>query len=320
MFCFWVFYKGFFEMTTAVAEENAVDVVAGGDSVESMLENFDLGDVAGADAVPDAGAEESAGEAGTDHEKPLESGEPTGETGSTDDCPLADPPATADEVLELRRQVDRLSSELSMRQFSDREISAQSARVRELSDEVRGWESQVKEAKGELTATKERYESAVRELRAMLDDRSRGQKRFPLEAGGAVAAVNGTAPAETPAKTDETPVITECVIDGNTQNSIPAAPDEHASSPISVLAQKQMIAAFGQDAWEAAKNREEPFGMGKAELESLEAADLTTIGELEKRMREDAWWHQKLPKFGEKKVAKLIESLRVWRGKFPMPV
>ena len=254
---------------------------------------------------------------------------------------------TAAELIALRREIDRLTSELSMRKFSDREISNQSARVRELSDEVRDCESAVKEAKGELTATKERYESAVRELRSMLDDRGRGQKRFPLVAetaavsGSPLTAVDSgqlehskksvsqqildTAAAAINSGAMDAPGLTVTATVGSGELAAAATsasalkPDEHASSAISVLAQKQMIALFGQDAWEAAKNREEPFGMGKAELEALEAAEIATIGDLEKKMREDAWWHEKLPKFGEKKVAKLIESLRVWRTKFPMP-
>jgi seryl-tRNA synthetase len=210
---------------------------------------------------------------------------------------------------------------LCQQQYSDREIVEQSAKVRSLSDEVRDLESQVKETKGELTAAKERHDSAVRELQGMIEDRGRGQRRLALGLPAvSAAASNGVAMAKTeesPQKTEETPTITSCVINGDTK--IPAGPDEHAASPISVLAQKQMIKLVGQDAWQAAKDKEEPFGLAKGELEILETAEIATVGDLEKRMREDAWWHKKLPKMGEKKIAKLVETLRVWRTKFPMP-
>lgn len=231
-------------------------------------------------------------------------------------------PAEPAEISELRQQVARLQTVVEEMRYADDDIVRQAVRVRELADTVQECESTAKEAKAELTAAKERLESANRELRSMIGDRASGQRRLRLAVP--VSPALPATPAATPsAKTDESAPKTEETQAASAPSapteSSPVTPDEHASSPISVLGLKQMVALAGQDAWQAAKDREEPFGMGKAELEALETAEINTIGELEEKMRADAWWHQKLPKFGEKKVQKLIESLRVWRLKFPMP-
>lgn len=317
-------------MTNAVAEnvnveaEEPIDLLNGLDAEESAF--VDGADPDAAELVDVESAGENAMEQAADaaavvaeQAGAVESGDTPAQSGAEHTGPAVDP-----EVLSLRQQLDKLRSQLFQQQFSDREITEQSAKVRSLADDVRDLESQVKETKGELTAAKERHDSAVRELQGMIEDRGRGQRRLALGLPAvSSAATTGAETAGTSTDALTIPMETlAAATDAATEIATepdPAKTDEHASSPISVLGQKEMIAQFGKDAWQAAKDREEPFGLAKSELEILETAEIATVGDIEKRMREDAWWHEKLPKMGEKKIAKLVETLRVWRTKFPMP-
>jgi outer membrane murein-binding lipoprotein Lpp len=202
--------------------------------------------------------------------------------------------------------------------YADEDIARQSGRVRELTDEVQSLESAVKETKADLTASKERLATARRELQSMIDDRAKGQRRLKLSGDPVAQVIQTTADAINNGAID-IPGCTVTAEVGSPEESATGVVDEHASDPISVLGQKDMIALAGQDAWESAKNRDEPFGMAKGELAILEENEITTIRKLEKTMRENEWWHRDIKKFGEKKVAKLIETLRVFRGKYPQP-
>jgi hypothetical protein len=87
-------------------------------------------------------------------------------------------------------------------------------------------------------------------------------------------------------------------------------------SPIECLLTKEIKTEFGADVIAAAKDREEPIGMTEKQLEKLHECDIRTIGKLEKCLRENRHWAEELG-LGEKTAARLIETLRVWRGKFP---
>lgn len=330
-------------MTTAVAEKPDLKIADASDETgEDLLAGIDLGEGV---TVEDGEAPETNSETNGATDGTIS---PDGETASTEtlsevalgetvaaieSLPTDPPDLTPAEIQELKQQLVRLQTIVEDLRHADTDIVAQAARVRELADEVQSCESAAKEAKAEHTAAKERLETARRDLQSMIADRAKGQRRLRLQETAVVTTAPGQTPETTTAVTHPAAVVetvvglvpvvgetaissTESAASGSTTSP---ATDEHADSPISVLSSKTMLATFGQGAWQAAKDKDEPFGLGKAELETLEAAEITTIGELEKRMREDAWWHKKLPKFGEKKVAKLIESLRVWRGKFPMP-
>jgi outer membrane murein-binding lipoprotein Lpp len=165
-------------MKNAVAE-NCVAVTDVADDSLDLLNGLDADETAfvdGADADADA-AElvdadqmgENAMEQAADAASVADEQAGAGELGDTSAQPGAEPtgPAVNPEVLSLRQQLDKLRSQLCQQQYSDREIVEQSAKVRSLSDEVRDLESQVKETKGELTAAKERHDSAVRELQGI---------------------------------------------------------------------------------------------------------------------------------------------------------
>jgi uncharacterized phage infection (PIP) family protein YhgE len=325
--------------------ETAVDQVSE-NPADELLAGVDLGDPTNDQNEESEGesTSEPADEPAVEVSEVAQAAEEPPADAATDVPAAPIPTAPPSEIDELRQQLQHLQTRLSELKYADDEISRQSARVRELSDEVRDYESQLKETKGELTAAKERYESAVRELRSMIEDRSKGQRRLNLAVAtstapgsASVAAGNSSDGAADYSKSVASQVLEAAAdrineagesamatLDAATEAMVEIAAstpatDEHASDPISVLGQKEMIKLAGQDAWESAKNREEPFGMGKVEIETLEAAELTTIGKLEKTMRENEWWHRDIPKFGEKKVAKLVESLRVFRGKYPQP-
>ncbi|MFO0919663.1 MAG: hypothetical protein U0872_15300 [Planctomycetaceae bacterium] len=284
-------------MTNAVAE------VAGQDQAGSeLLDDIDL-NLDGSHDGPIG--EDAIGEANSvgDAERAADAAATAAESDGLDDSS-----ESSNEIAALKAEIQRLTDELAVKNDLENQIAKSSKRVERLASHVENCESAVKEAKADLKGAEERYEQGLRELRSLIKDKGRGQQRLPLQ-GKENDPPTEMVPAE---------------ITGETGDAIPAedspkVADEHASSPISVLGQKEMIKLFGQDAWEAAKDREEPFGLAKGELETLEGAEIATIGDLENRMREDSWWHQKIKKFGEKKVAKLIESLRIWRGKFPMP-
>lgn len=54
-------------------------------------------------------------------------------------------------------------------------------------------------------------------------------------------------------------------------------------------------------------------------VKDLEAKDITTIGELEERIRNDAWWHKKVPGIGESTIDKITDALTTYRLKNPPP-
>ncbi len=63
----------------------------------------------------------------------------------------------------------------------------------------------------------------------------------------------------------------------------------------------------------------ENLGMTEKENELLAAAEIKTVADLEKRMREDMLWHRKIKGFGQAKVDKLSDQLLAWRMQNPVP-
>lgn len=157
--------------------------------------------------------------------------------------------------------------------------------LRDFQLEVASAEQAKKEAVADLNAAIGRRDKAVIELERIIDDDRNGQGRLPFNAAPASPA----------------PVV-----------------DPGEAAPASVLNTASILALVGQDEWEAAKNREEPIGMTPSHMDKLEASEIRTIGQLEKLMREDRYWRQTI-KLGEKGEQRLIETLRVWRAKNPVP-
>lgn len=63
------------------------------------------------------------------------------------------------------------------------------------------------------------------------------------------------------------------------------------------------------------------YGLTEKECEKLEQSELelTTVGKLEKAIREDPTWHRKVKGFGQSKVDKLIDALVSFRKEYPVP-
>lgn len=62
------------------------------------------------------------------------------------------------------------------------------------------------------------------------------------------------------------------------------------------------------------------FGLTSNAVEKLlTGTTCRTIGDLERTMRDDAYWHQKIAGYGEDKVNKLVDALLALRQKHPHP-
>jgi hypothetical protein len=229
------------------------------------------------------------------------------EGGSGDDPPT---------IESLTKELEQLRSQLADRAEFDEQIGELSQQVEKQAAEVLACESRVESAKADLKYEREEYDTRVRELRKLVADRQSGQGRLPFDRP---AEASPAASAGSEAMPGTSAEMVAAVIDGNTESHLPPVVDEHADKAITSLSQKSMIALVGQDQWQDAKDRDVPFGMTDKEIAVLERHDIFTVGHLEKQMRDDAYWHQNIKGFGETKVSKLIESLRIWRGKFPMP-
>lgn len=80
-----------------------------------------------------------------------------------------------------------------------------------------------------------------------------------------------------------------------------APPDEGAAMPIGKLAE---------------------YGLTEKQCEMLVASklEIKTVGDLEKAMRENEWWHRDVAGLGEKKIDKVTEALCEFRLAYPVPV
>ncbi len=84
--------------------------------------------------------------------------------------------------------------------------------------------------------------------------------------------------------------------------------------PISELGAKQLAKTVGKDLVAACKERGEPIGLTNKTLETLEGADIRTIADLEKQMREAFAWWSPLAKTADAIVVRRVsDSLREFR-------
>ncbi len=78
--------------------------------------------------------------------------------------------------------------------------------------------------------------------------------------------------------------------------------------PISELGNKRLKEIVGADVFSQAKESGDPIGLSDKQLESLESHDWATIGDLEKTMREDSWWHKKVAKNPDAQIIQRVTS------------
>jgi hypothetical protein len=110
---------------------------------------------------------------------------------------------------------------------------------------------------------------------------------------------------------------------GNPQLHTQPAPsqteDLAAKHPIGSLGEKAIRALIGKDECQRLREIGEPVGLSEKQLETLQSYGIETIGALEERMRSSELWHRDLRGFGEERINRLINTLRVYRAKFPQP-
>ena len=103
------------------------------------------------------------------------------------------------------------------------------------------------------------------------------------------------------------------------QDPAPIGNDHAGSESIDALLAKNIKKIAGTEAFDTAKDRDAPIGMTEKQLDILKAAEINTIADLEKRMREDEWWHKKLKGIGEDKINRLTDTLLAYRLVYPVP-
>jgi hypothetical protein len=84
-------------------------------------------------------------------------------------------------------------------------------------------------------------------------------------------------------------------------------------------AAKSLVAAAATAADPAKTAAISELKLSKSLTEKLEAAEITTVGVLEERMRTDQWWHRKIKGCGQTAVDKISDALFAWRKMHPVP-
>jgi len=158
---------------------------------------------------------------------------------------------------------------------------------RELNQEVAQRDSEVKAAKGRPASAIEDRDAAGNELSKMIDDRKAGQDYL---------------------FDDQPEVQSEHV--GTAENW-----------PISELGVKQLGKLLGDALMETSKERGEPLGMTGPQLDKFEAAGITTIADLEKKMTDKPHdWFEFLAKKADSAIVnRVLNSWREFRMKCPVP-
>lgn len=248
----------------------------------------------------------------------------------------ANEPAPSDtlplDIGELQREIRVLRQDIRIREQWENEIAEQNGEVERHAARVMRATSAVEAAKGELKSAKELYDQAVNALRELLKDHGTGQQRLPFEAvrDASVAATITTTTADgvtitTPsdeaiaASLRAAGVNAEAAPEPLPEDGSPADSKDYNDFPVEVLLSTEIKNEFGSDYVQQAKDRDEPIGMTPKQLEKLHESDVRTIGKLEKTMRENRHWSEELG-LGEKTAARLVETLRVWRTRYPHSV
>lgn len=213
----------------------------------------------------------------------------------------SDPPAaTATEITHTEKHL-RLIQE-----------AGEHARV--LRERLNEAESDVRAAKGREKECRENLDRAEIELNRIIDDSRSGQQRLPFgdsdgPSGEKALYVNG-AKTEVPGGDVAGFIVKDAV----------KALSSATSFPISELSIKAMSKLVGDDEMQRQKDQEDPLGLTSSQLEKLqESYDMKTVEDLEKMIREDAFWHKSLNGFGEKGIQRIVSTLVAFRRVNPIP-
>lgn len=210
--------------------------------------------------------------------------------GIVDDGPLVEGAEYDPERAKLTKEAAELRAEIETLKFRLSKVDELDMAIIDAGIEVDRLERYIGDLDADRKEAKEDLKKAVATLRACVIRRKTGQKELftPADLAGEVA------PATLP-------------------------DDPGAAALITSLLTKEMKKIVGKDEVQAAKERGEPIGMTDKQIEVLEAQGWTTIGTLEKAMRENAWWHKELKGFGPDKIDRLTITLAAFRRAHPMP-
>lgn len=183
---------------------------------------------------------------------------------------------------------ERLTKRLERIEKARRRLAKHQNNVEQAEQHKKAADAKLKAAVGER-------DKAVREMERVIDDDRAGQSPLPgMEDADDEPAEGRATPAET------------------------AAAGTAQEWPISELGSKQLAKIVGADTVQAAKDRDEPIGLSPDQLGKLEAAEIATIGDLEKQMREKRDWWQIVAKAQDAKiVTRVVDSLGAFRRAHP---
>ncbi len=221
----------------------------------------------------------------SDEQKALESNEVTPENEQAPDSAVEGSEPV--NVTELLAKLDKLTRQ------SDRIVKAE-GRVERLQNKVAQSTQAQKVATAQLKSDIGARDKAVVEMQRVIKDVRAGQQCLP--------------------GTDEDDA-------GDEQITTQAAevPGSSENWPISELGAKRIKLIVGSEAFESAKTADDPIGLSDKQIEKLEAADFTTIADLEKQMREDSWWHKKVAAdSGAAIIQRVISTLLAFRKIHPL--
>lgn len=179
--------------------------------------------------------------------------------------------------------------ELTVAKKSLARISAASDHANILRGRLEEAEDDAREAKGREKSCREVLDKAEKELSRVIADVKSGQQVMEFDDDVSITCLGPTSEYQVTA----------------------AEPSQDWM--ISELNAKAIKKLVGADAMEAAKEQDDPIGLSESQLDKFEQVDVKTICGLEKFMREDAFWHQKIKGFGDAAIQRVISTLTAFR-------
>lgn len=201
---------------------------------------------------------------------------------------------------DVNKSLDDLRAEREKWEKKFKSIEGWRKRLQAAQAAVARAQAEFEEADAERKRAKASVDTAIAKELELVSKFVHGEQMLPFD------------PSEHPEQTAQAPAAQPAT--GAT-----AANDHGAAQPIESLLAKHLKKIVGKDVFDAAKSRGEPLGLSDKQIETLEGADIKTVGDLEKRIREDAWFLKNLHGFGEKAIDRLTDTLMAFRAVYPVP-
>lgn len=161
--------------------------------------------------------------------------------------------------------------------------------------------SEVRAAKAREKECREDLDNAEKALSKVIADAKHGHGHLPFD-----DAANAALPSQT------------CT-DPIAANPTSAQSDGEPIFPLVELSAKMIKKLIGDEEFQTLKDQEDPVGLSDNQLEKFAEHDIETVQGLEKWMREDAHWWDRISGFGEKAIQRVISTLAAFRRVHPMP-